>query len=213
MLQGFSPETIDFLWGIRFNNNREWFAAHKEQYQRTLYEPMKALSAAVAAHFSDVPELRMHLSRIYRDMRMHPSTYYKDSLWFHLEQDGHGAVLESPLLCFDINPEGYRFGFLLACARASQMDALRRRMLERPEEFLRLVTRAERESGAKLGGDRYKRPKPCPDERLTPYFSLKNFIAIVERAPDDLLFSLELVGEVCRVLRAWLPLYEFCMRI
>ena len=26
---GFSPETIDFLWGIRMNNNREWFLAHK----------------------------------------------------------------------------------------------------------------------------------------------------------------------------------------
>ena len=97
--------------------------------------------------------------------------------------------------------------------RSDDYETLRRRMLERPEEFLRLVTRAERESGAKLGGDRYKRPKPCPDERLTPYFSLKNFIAIVERAPDDLLFSPELADEVCRVLRAWLPLYEFCMRI
>ena len=66
MLRGLFPETIDFLWGIRFNNNREWFAAHKEQYQRTLYEPMKALSAAVAAHFStsraaDAPFA--HLSR------------------------------------------------------------------------------------------------------------------------------------------------------
>ena len=71
----------------------------------------------------------MHLSRIYRDMRMHPSTYYKDSLWFHLEQDGHGAVLESPLLCFDINPEGYRFWLparvrpRLADGRAAPPDA------------------------------------------------------------------------------------------
>ena len=26
--QGFSPETIDFLWGIRMNNNRDWFLEH-----------------------------------------------------------------------------------------------------------------------------------------------------------------------------------------
>ena len=25
MFEGFSPETFDFLWGIRMNNNREWF--------------------------------------------------------------------------------------------------------------------------------------------------------------------------------------------
>ena len=39
MFQGFSPETIDFLWGIRMNNNREWFLPHKQQYIDALYEP------------------------------------------------------------------------------------------------------------------------------------------------------------------------------
>ena len=28
MFEGFYPETIDFLWGIRMNNNRDWFTAH-----------------------------------------------------------------------------------------------------------------------------------------------------------------------------------------
>ena len=43
MFQGFTPETFDFLWGIRMNNNREWFLPHKQQYIDALYEPMKAL--------------------------------------------------------------------------------------------------------------------------------------------------------------------------
>ena len=43
MFQGFSPETIDFLWGIRMNNNRDWFLQHKQQYTDTLYTPMKEL--------------------------------------------------------------------------------------------------------------------------------------------------------------------------
>ena len=25
MFQGFTPEAVEFLWGIKFNNNREWF--------------------------------------------------------------------------------------------------------------------------------------------------------------------------------------------
>ena len=29
MFEGFTPETIDFLWGIRMNNNRDWFLEHK----------------------------------------------------------------------------------------------------------------------------------------------------------------------------------------
>ena len=32
MFQGFSQEAVDFLWGIRFNNERGWFEAHKEEY-------------------------------------------------------------------------------------------------------------------------------------------------------------------------------------
>jgi uncharacterized protein (DUF2461 family) len=43
MFEGISPETVDFLWGIRMNNNREWFMAHKHDYVKKLYEPMKAL--------------------------------------------------------------------------------------------------------------------------------------------------------------------------
>ena len=32
MFTGFSDETVDFLWGICFNNERAWFEAHKETY-------------------------------------------------------------------------------------------------------------------------------------------------------------------------------------
>ena len=30
MFTGFTDETVDFMWGIRFNNERTWFEAHKE---------------------------------------------------------------------------------------------------------------------------------------------------------------------------------------
>lgn len=208
MFQGFSPETIDFLWGIRFNNNREWFAAHKEQYQKCLYEPMKALSQEVGEAFADVDGLRMHLSRIYRDMRMHPPTFYKDSLWFCLRRDG-SPWLEHPCLCFEVRPEGYRYGFLLFYPKAAEAEALRDKMTDHTDEFLKLVHRAEKESGIKLEGDRYKRPKKCDDPRLAAYFGLKNFMAIRDCAPDELLYSPRLTDEVRRVLLAWLPVSEF----
>ena len=36
MFTGFTDATVDFLWGIRFNNERPWFEAHKEIYQKML---------------------------------------------------------------------------------------------------------------------------------------------------------------------------------
>ena len=55
MFEGFSPETVDFLWGIRMNNNRSWFMENKKQYVSTLYEPMKALGKDLFVPFQDTP--------------------------------------------------------------------------------------------------------------------------------------------------------------
>ena len=37
--EGYSPAALDFLWGIRFNNERGWFLAHKEDYQSHVLAP------------------------------------------------------------------------------------------------------------------------------------------------------------------------------
>ena len=47
MFTGFTDATVDFLWGIRFNNERPWFEAHKETYLSELYRPMKDLGAEI----------------------------------------------------------------------------------------------------------------------------------------------------------------------
>ena len=43
MFQGFDPRVVDFMWGIRFNNERTWFEAHKEEYLTYFYRPMQEL--------------------------------------------------------------------------------------------------------------------------------------------------------------------------
>ena len=51
MFQGYSDETVDFLWGIRFNNERGWFMEHKEQYLRSLQRPTAELAREVYDRF------------------------------------------------------------------------------------------------------------------------------------------------------------------
>lgn len=72
MFQGFSNETIDFMWGIRFNNEKGWFEAHKAEYLQYFYEPLKSLSREVYAAMCEAyPDLGLisKVSRIYRDAR------------------------------------------------------------------------------------------------------------------------------------------------
>lgn len=41
--EGYTQETLDFLWGIRFNNERGWFLDHKQDYEKCLLSPTRAL--------------------------------------------------------------------------------------------------------------------------------------------------------------------------
>ena len=95
MFNGFSEQTIDFLWGIRLNNEKSWFESHKEEYKRVLEQPMKALASEVYKAFNEkYPELGLfcYLSRIYRDARrLFGRGPYKDCLWFTLARGETGS--------------------------------------------------------------------------------------------------------------------------
>ena len=108
--QGFSPETVDFLWGIRMNNNREWFLEHKKEYVNYLYEPMKALGRDLFQPFLDKPGNLLKVSRIYRDTRLHHPLPYKESLWICIRHDVEWWA-ENPCLFFEITPDDISYGF------------------------------------------------------------------------------------------------------
>jgi uncharacterized protein (TIGR02453 family) len=210
--QGFSPETVDFLWGLRFNNNREWFEPHKEQYKRSLYEPMKALAAAVYPPVREAfPALDCKVSRIYRDARLHPPTPYKESLWFCL-RTADRPWGEQPVLFFELTPEDYSFGFLFWFARTWQMEQLRQQLAAGPEPFLKIVEGMEA-SGLPLCSGTYRRPKPCDDPRLTRFFAMKNLAAFVNRSTDERLFSPELATEISECFEKCFPLMDYCRRV
>ena len=210
--QGFSPETFDFLWGLRFNNNREWFEPHKEQYKRSLYEPMKALAAEVYAPVREVfPALECKVSRIYRDARLHPPTPYKETLWFCL-RTADRPWGEQPVLFFEIEPEGCSFGFLFWFARTWQMEQLRQQLAADPEPFLKIVDELEA-SGLPLNSATYRRPKPCDDPRLRRFFAMKNLAAYVSRGADERLFSPDLAKELSECFVKCYPLMDYCRRV
>ena len=91
MFTGYSDNTIDFLWGIRFNNERPWFEAHKGDYLQYLLQPTRELGAELYDYMTGkYPDLwlNLHVSRIYRDARrLFGRGPYKDHLWFSLRHE------------------------------------------------------------------------------------------------------------------------------
>lgn len=209
MFTGFTPETMDFLWGIRMNNNRDWFTQHKGDYVRTLYEPMKELGQAVFQPFLERPGNLLKVSRIYRDARMHPPTPYKESLWLCIRRDVDWWA-ENPCLYFELNPEGANYGFFYWKPRTSMLEDFRRNISAKPDDFLKLISDTEAAVGQAVTAECYKRPKPTDNPALVPYFAWKGQIGCTrEIAPGDRLFGSQLEKEVSGFFEALTPLYEY----
>jgi uncharacterized protein (TIGR02453 family) len=74
--QGFSPKTLPFLQAIKDNNNKEWFEAHKDEYEKLILNPSRDFVAEMGEHLQALeptinaePKINKSLYRIYRDTR------------------------------------------------------------------------------------------------------------------------------------------------
>ncbi len=209
MFEGFSPETVDFLWGIRVNNRRDWFLENKKQYVDTLYEPMKALGKELFQPFVEKSGHILKVSRIYRDARLHHPLPYKESLWLCIRQDVEWWA-ENPCLFFEINPDGVFYGFSLWRPRPAMMKAFRRAIAADPAPFLALVAQVEAATGMTITADCYKHPEKCENPELERFFLWKSNIGVtVEQPFSEDTFGPGLAQTVGTLFDQLTPLYEY----
>lgn len=214
MFQGFTQGAVDFLWGIRFNNERGWFLAHKEEYLTLVDQPLRELGAQIHQTMEDCyPKLglNLHVSRIYRDARrLHGRGPYKDHLWFTLrppQSDSDGA--DYPAFWFEVGPEGWSHGVGFWCATPAMMAAMRRDMEECPRRLERLARKLSRQSEFQLQGQDYARPKAAPSLLLQPWYSKRNIAIGCDRPFDDLLCSPRLPEALAEGFSFLEPYYQY----
>ena len=216
MFQGYTQETIDFMWGIRFNNERAWFMDHKEQYQKHLLEPTRALAEQVYDGLREkLPHepLMMKVSRIYRDARrLHGRGPYKDHLWFCV-RTGDEDWTGRPTFYFEIAPEYYSYGMGFWHASAATMERFRKQVRSDPRELEKLVRAFNRSGRFELVGDEYARDKGAPNELLRPWLQKKNISLQFEKPLDERIFSPELADEIVEELAELVPLYRFFAKL
>src|SRR5688572_15601241 len=76
---GFTREAFTFWKGLERNNTRQWFQAHKEQYEQLVRQPLQLLIDELAPLYG-----AGRLSRINKDMRFQKEKPYKSYLATHL---------------------------------------------------------------------------------------------------------------------------------
>ena len=213
MFQGFTDETVDFMWGIRFNNERAWFEANKQTYLDHLYRPMKELGGEIYDHISGQLKdygLIGKVSRIYRDARrLHGRGPYKDHLWISVEQPGD-LWTARPCFWFELAPENWSYGMGYYMAKPLTMAKLRARMERDPAEMLKLTRALDRQAEFVLSGEEYKKPKPgAPDAVLEPWFRKKNFSIVHEEPLTEDLFSRDIAERLKAGYDFLLPYYRY----
>lgn len=214
MFEGFTAQTSNFFWELAFNNERPWFMAHKEEFERILNTPFKALAADTAELMEQrfpARSFRLHVSRIYRDARrLFGRGPYKDHLWFSLKDND--ILLDGPCFWFEVGAADYSYGMGFYSATAAQMAAFRRKVDANPARFERLA-KAVMRSGFTVTGEEYARPKGHRSQIIGQWYNRKRLGLEICRDFGGDILSPELPELLVDSYEKLLPMYDFFMEI
>ena len=213
MFTGFTDETVDFMWGIRFNNERTWFEAHKDVYLTQFYQPMRELSAELYDFIREKRSdygLISKVTRIYRDARrLHGRGPYKESLWFSVEQPSEQWTAH-PTLWFELSPDGWYCGMGYYMPKPLTMAKLRARIDRDPKTMEALTRRLNGQQELTLETEDYTRPRAAaPSPLLEPWYKMKSFSILHQDKLTEELFSRDIVDHLKRDFEFLLPYYDY----
>lgn len=214
MFTGFGDELIPFFLDIRFHNDRSFMEANRERYYRDVREPFYAFIEEIAPHMLSIdPSFEVRpckcLSRINRDTRFSKDkSPYRDHLWIAFRKAGieKGGM---PFYWFEISPEALGWGVGLWGENRQALDAMRRRMIAAPEDFVKLLTIVKR-NGFHVDGDEWKKMGVPPDlpEVLNPLYAKKSLFFSKARTELSWILSPDIVRHAAKDFNAMAPIYH-----
>ena len=217
MFQGYTQGAIDFLWGLKLNNERAWFQEHKQEFTDLVDRPTRELATQLTEDMTEAfPRLGLELkvSRIYRDARrLFGRGPYKDHLWFSLRKPGEqdGRI---PCFWFEIAPDHYGYGMGCWEMLPTTMAKLRARIDRDPKPVEKLARAVARRGEFHLEGQEYKRPKGEPSSKvLAPWYNKKGFSLGFEGDHEDILWSHDLVDRLLEDYEFLLPYYLYMLSL
>lgn len=190
-----NKKTFDFIKDLAQNNNREWFAAHKQRYEeaKAVLFPFIAVLikelAAIDPEFSDATEPKKALLRIYRDIRFSPNKDpYKRHYGIAFDIKGYNETTQSYYL--HIEPGNCFFGAGFWQPEAHILKMVREEIDYNGAEFLEIINHPEFKAMFRLSeeGKLKKAPKGYePSHPQIEWLKLKSFAAMCPIADSEFL--------------------------
>ena len=213
---GFPKEGITFLKQLKKNNNREWFNAHKPDYEEYVKLPIQLLIASLRSPMAKVaPEVEVNpkrnMFRIYRDTRFSKN---KEPYKTHVAavfpvRGNHWEASASYYV--HIEPKEIYVGGGVYMPEADQLKKIRRAIADDPKEFLSIVAGDKFVKKFKtLEGEKLQRvPLGFPkDHMMAEWLKYKNFYTGVSWDVEEC-FSPKFVEKITVVYKDLLPMIRF----
>ena len=214
----FSAQTFEFLRKLQKNNDREWFARHREAYETKVRAPALAFIEAMAPKLARISEHFVassksnggSLMRIYRDMRFSPDgAPYKTNIGIQFRHM-RGRDVHAPGFYVHVEPGGCFLGAGLWRPEPAALLAIRREIVEHPKEWARASSNKRFTAEFELSGETLRRPPKgfAPDTKHIVDIQRKDFIAIAGM-PDSTVRQAEFAEYVAQMFRRSAPLMAF----
>lgn len=188
MARSFTPALFSFLRDLEANNDRDWFAANKQRYERSVREPglrfiqeFAPQLTKVSSHFvADARPSGGSMFRIYRDVRFsNDKSPYKTNVGFQFRHEA-GRDAHAPGFYLHLEPGACFFGAGLWHPDASTALSIRERIADETDRWKKITGSNRFTDAFHLSGDSLKRPPKGfgPDHPFIEDLKRKDFIAM-----------------------------------
>jgi uncharacterized protein (TIGR02453 family) len=212
----FPPEALTFLRSLKRNNRRDWFLAHRDDYDTYVRGPMLEIVQRLADDMrAFAPEIvcdpKTAVYRIYRDVRFSPNKApYKTHIAASFPTRGLPKH-EGAGLYFHVSPTEVWVGGGMYAPQTAQLQAVREHIAQHVRR-LRAIVEAPgfRKTVGTLDGERLQRvPRGfAADHPAAEFLKYRQFLAGCE-LPPRLATSPKFYGTILNVFRQVTPLARF----
>ncbi len=216
---GFPKKSISFLNSIRTNNTKEWFEAHRAEYEQLIKEPSAAFVVEMGEHLQALvptikarPKVNGSLFRIYRDIRFSKDKTPIKSRIGVIFWQGVTKRMQSSSFYMHFSPDEIFFAGGIRGFSKETLSAYRDYIKdEEHAATLMEILEKLKSMGYQLPEPKYKRV-PREFDKDMEYLELTKFASMYaykEIEVNEILFSESLVDYAYEIYEDLLPLQQW----
>ena len=222
-LKDFPMKTLSFLKKLSKNNSREWFEAHRDEYNSDFLEPALQLVveigeklSKIAPNIQAIPKIDKSIFRLHRDVRFSKDkSPYKTNLGIYFWEGK--KKMDSPGFYFEVNTKGFFYGSGIYMPSKEQWK-LYRDAVSNPQlgkELDAAVKKVLKKDDYEIGGKKYKKvPKGFdPDSPYAEYLLYEGLYAFYDSENINELTKADVVDFSIKKFKDMLPVHQWLVKV